>query len=409
MGSSNSVEAANEEADNVMLMIDRKCNSYVMSVEHTNSVVDITLDGLRKEIFALIEPLRSSKHFVDLGMEDMSEVLQLVEHHGNTQKFAIQRMLDIMFEAQTTFEEMCDSTMANADVDDLPEVLLDEGCMTRIRHVIENLLIAYETELKSKDVCFEMAQQRCAELHRLLFKLAEVVVSDMVDSTVSEMKDAFLEDIDNMICLSMMSGEFKYALAAKECLQNIISKSIVARVSLEALPFSRRVEVEAGQDEIEQFVDDLVRKVQMHHSNEETQHFEQLMNLNMEYSDSDGDDDDDGDSGSVNASDDDNASANGSSSSSDDNSTEPEDTEDDEQSAKKKVVLKKTPPSKKRTSSKSPVSKTPPSKTPASKKKTPVQATEKSVSVSRRKRKEAVGEDDDEVTVTTRRATRARR
>lgn len=93
MGAVNSVEAATEEANAVMAMIDRKCNSYMLSVEHTNSVVDITLDGLRKEIFALIEPLRSSKNLVDLGMEDMGAVLQQVETHANTQKFIIQRLL----------------------------------------------------------------------------------------------------------------------------------------------------------------------------------------------------------------------------------------------------------------------------------------------------------------------------
>lgn len=93
MGTTNSVEAATAEAESVMQMIDRKCNSYVLSVEHTSSVVDITLDGLRKEIFALIEPLRSSKNLVDLGMEDMGAVLQGVEQHANTQKFVIQRLL----------------------------------------------------------------------------------------------------------------------------------------------------------------------------------------------------------------------------------------------------------------------------------------------------------------------------
>lgn len=352
MGANNSTEAAYDEVTHVKGLIDRKCNSYVMSVEQTHSVVDITLSGLRKEIFALIEPLRSSKNLVDLGMEDMAAMLEGVEHHANTQKFTVQRLLDIMFEAQTTFEELSDFTMANADVDDVPEVLLDEGCMTSMRLIIENLLYGYEKELKTKKLSNEMVKQRCDELHRLLFKLAEVTVSEMVDSTVAEMKDAFLEDIDNMICLSMMSGEFKHALEAKECLQSIISKSIIARVSLEALPFSRRVEVEAGQDEIEQFVDDLVRKVQMHHSNEETQHFEQLMNMDLDYGDINDevesvddedesvDDEDEGvdEEDEIEDNEGDNNSDNDSTSS-DDNSTEPEDTEDDSEELDDDVVV----------------------------------------------------------------------
>lgn len=93
MGATNSVEAATTEADHCKNQIDRKCNSYVLSIEHTNSVVDITLDGLRKEIFALIEPLRSSKSIVDLGIEDLGAILQGVEYHANTQKFVIQRLL----------------------------------------------------------------------------------------------------------------------------------------------------------------------------------------------------------------------------------------------------------------------------------------------------------------------------
>ena len=286
MGTTNSVEAATEEVENVMQMVDRKCNSYMMCVEHTSSVVDVSLSGLRKEIFDLIAPLRDSKHLVDLGMEDMAAMLERVERHANTQKFVVQRLLDIMFQAQANFGEMAESTMANADVDDVPDVLLDEGLMTSMRLVIEDIYVKdFEEELNSKQLTAEMTSRRCDELHRLLFKLAEVTVSEMVEDTVTEMKDAFLEDIDNMICISMMSGDFKQTLGAKECLQQIISKSIIARVSLEALPFSRRVEVESGQDEIEQFVDNLVRKVQMHHSNEETQHFEQLMNLDLEYSD----------------------------------------------------------------------------------------------------------------------------
>lgn len=386
MGASNSVEAATEEADGVMQMINRKCNSYVMSVEHTNSVVDVTLEGLRKEIFALIEPLRSSKNLVDLGMEDMASVLQGVEHHANTQKHVIQRLVDVMFGAQSTFEEMADNTMASADVDDIPDVLLDEGIMTDMRLIIENLLHAYEVELQAKDVTVLMTKQRCDELHRLLFKLAEVTVSEMVEATVSEMKDAFIEDIDNMICLNMMTGEFKKAAAAKVCLQSIISKSLIARVSLEALPFSRRVEVEAGQDEIEQFVDDLVRKVQMHHSTENTLHFEELMQLDVEYSDEISDE----------------ISDDGSDSSSDDNSTEPENNDEDSDGEENDILTEPranpptTSPQTKKTPVKASTTKETPSKTPASVR-------------TARKRKDTSTPIDDEISVSDNRATRARR
>lgn len=305
-----------------------------------------------------------------------------------------------MFDAQSTFEEMADNTMANADVDDVPEVLLDEGIMTKMRLLIENLLYEYELELQAKNVSSSNAKQRCDELHRLLFKLAEATVSDMVDITVSEMKDTFLEDIDHMISLHMMTGQFKVALEAKECLQAIISKSLIARVSLEALPFSRRVEVEAGQDEIEQFVNDLVRKVQMYHCNESTQNCEQLMNLDVDFSDN-------SDSVSTDESD--------VSSSDDDQSTEPEDSDEDtekeEEEEEEKEEEEEVPTSlvkskaKKAASNIAATQNSPISvkKDPASAKKTPLKTR------ATRKRKDAATPVDDEVSVTDRRVSRPRR
>ena len=92
-----------------MNMIDRKCNTYLLSVEHTNSVVDVTPDGLRKEIFALIEPLRSSEHLMELGVEDMGAVLLGVEQHANTQKFIIQRLLVGSLQSFVAFRNaLCD-------------------------------------------------------------------------------------------------------------------------------------------------------------------------------------------------------------------------------------------------------------------------------------------------------------
>ena len=292
--------------------------------------------------------------------------------------------------------------MASADVDDVPEVLLDEGIMIRMRLIIENLLHVYNQELQVKDVSEAMVQQRCDELHRLLFKLAEVTVSEMVDATVSEMKVTFLEDIKHMIRSKLLAGQFKQALIAKECLQTILSKSLIARVSLEALPFSRRLEVEAAQEEIEQVVDDLIRKVQLYHSNEATADFEQLMHLDVDYSDSD--DSDDGES---------DADGDAFSSSSDDNSTEPEDSEEDidvEQEPTNSVKsAKKSLQAQKLSSKVAPmplsVKKDSISATKAAPvKKTPVQKSPARVT---RKRKDTATPVDDEVSVTEKRATRS--
>ena len=281
MGNSTSSELAEEEAKKVKEAIARKCDCYVISIEHTNSVVDVKLNGLRKEISDLVDPLREMPCVQELGLLGMSAILEDVENFANEHKFLIKRMLDIMFQTQNEFEEMCQRHMNETSTEEAQDdEMLDEDCMAEMRAAIENIVRGYETELDSMGIPLSYQAKRGDELRRLLFKLAESTVSETVEGFVQELKEYAMEEIDNDLCLGMMSGQFTDATAAKEALRRIISKSIIARASLEALPFSRRIDIEAAQDEVALHVDQLVRRIQMNHVHS-AEELVSVMNIDM--------------------------------------------------------------------------------------------------------------------------------
>ena len=266
MGSNTSSELARDEARKVKECIARKCDCYVIAIEHTNSVVDVKLQGLRKEISDLVNPLRELPCVRELGMLGMSAILEDVENFANEHKFLIEKMLEIMFETQNKFEEMCQRHMNETSIEVAPDnEMLDENCMAEMRSAIENIVKAYECELNNKGIPIRYQAKRGDELRRLLFNLAETTVSETVEGLVQELKDSSLEEVDNDLCLGMISGHFSDVATSKEALKQIITKSIIARASLEALPFSRRVDIEAAQDEVALHVDQLVRRIQMNH------------------------------------------------------------------------------------------------------------------------------------------------
>jgi hypothetical protein len=252
----------------------RKCNCYLASIEHTNSVVDIKLSKLREEISSIIIPLRDIPVIQNLGMLGMAAVLEDIEIFANTQKHAIQRLLDILHETQGTFEKITTTALwpsSEENEGEEKDIFLDEVCMTQIRLTIESLILNYANELAELDLTDDLKLKRCSELERLLFKLGESTVSEAVNDFIYELKDAAIEEIDNDLTQDMLSGDFSNPEFVKATLQHIIIKSSITRESLEQLPFSRRIELETAQEEIAAHVDQLIRRIQLNyiHSPEE--------------------------------------------------------------------------------------------------------------------------------------------
>jgi hypothetical protein len=287
MGSNQSLQHSDDETasldclqhiNTLKQQILRKCHCYLASIEHTNSVVDIKLSKLREEISSLIIPLREIPVIQGLGMLGMAAILEDIEIFANTQKHAIQRLLDILHETQGTFEKITTTTLwpsseggaGDGNKED-QDIFLDEVCMNEIRLTIESLLQSYANELDELDLTEEIKNKRCSELERLLFKLGESTVSEAVNDFIYELKDAAIEEIDNDLTQDMLSGDFSNPEFVKATLQHIIIKSSITRDSLEQLPFSRRIELETAQEEIAAHVDQLIRRIQLNyiHSPEE--------------------------------------------------------------------------------------------------------------------------------------------
>jgi hypothetical protein len=268
--------------------IDRKCDCYVAAIEHTTSPVDIKLQKLRHEISDILIPLRDIDEIQNLGMLGMAAVLEDIENYANTQKHVIQRLLDIISETESVFEAITmkslyptESNMILANwsdaanggsSDDDQDLFLDEISMTEIRNKIESLVSSYATELGELDLLTRPQKiKRTDELMRLLLKVGEATVSDAVSVFISELKDAAVEEIDNDLTQDMLSGDFSQIDFVQATLQHIIIKATITRRSLQQLPFSRRSEIEAAQDEIATHVDQLIRRIQLNyvHSPEE--------------------------------------------------------------------------------------------------------------------------------------------
>jgi hypothetical protein len=336
MGNTASSKLAWEEAGKVKQAISRKCDCYVVSIEHTNALVDVKLTSLRKEITDLVDPLRSTPCVQELGLLGMSSVLEDVENFANEHKFIIKRMLDIMFETQTAFEEVTQRHLDVASAEEaLDEDMLDEDCMAEMRSSIEDIVLSYETELHDMGIPLYFKTKRSDELRRLLFKLAESTISDGVESFVLELKETVLQEIDNDLVQGMITGDFNDAAKVRESLKQIITDSEIALASLEALPFSRRVDIECAQDEIAQHVEQLVRRIQMHHAHS-LEDLTALMTIDRLYDNSsDEEEEEDGEDSSKE-------------SSSDQNDEEDDEEEEDEEEDEEEEVVVSVPVSAKK-------------------------------------------------------------
>jgi hypothetical protein len=151
-----------------------------------------------------------------------------------------------------------------------------------MRILIENVTSKYENDLDllpvlNEDICIN----RISKLQKLLFKLAESTISNAVQAIVDDVKNSYLEKIDNCLFNGMSSGEFHIAEFAKGILKYIINYSVLARDALEHLPFSRRIDIEYAQDHIETYTDNIIRKVQLHHCQDMT-HLATIMDLGFE-------------------------------------------------------------------------------------------------------------------------------
>lgn len=173
--------------------------------------------------------------------------------------------MEILFESQSQYEKICNTTIQQALRNDNSTGNIDELCMLEIRLKIEKSIVNYEKELHVLTLVQNIHETRCVELQRLLFKLAESTVGNAVEGMVDDIKHEYMEKIDNILFFSMSSGDFHQAEYARTALRNILQNSIVAKDTLEGLRFSRRLDIECAQDEIAATTDNIIRKVQLNY------------------------------------------------------------------------------------------------------------------------------------------------
>jgi hypothetical protein len=260
MGNSAAKELAIKEADEIKILVTRKCNSYVVGVENTTVVVNVELTDLKQELSELILPFQDRPYRSEVGLLQMSGIIEDLERHANCHKHAIYVMLQILNECQSNFEGI---TSARMDIRRRDEIVSDTAVSNELRLEVEKVLVAYEEEARESGCWDELVVQRRDELERMLFKLGDSIIIQVQENIVNEYKNNAFEQIDTILVSEMCDGTFADPESARSLLQSFVTVCSMTREALDELPFLHRVPIERAQDKLSEHVEDLIRRIQM--------------------------------------------------------------------------------------------------------------------------------------------------
>ena len=120
-------------------------------------------------------------------------------------------MFEIMAESQDKFQIIAEGKFnveADADVEEV-DLVSDDDILLEMRRVIESILLGYARELADISFDEDIAARRVTTLRRVLLKMAESVVEEVVLECISVHKESILDDIDTMFCLGLATGRFE--------------------------------------------------------------------------------------------------------------------------------------------------------------------------------------------------------
>lgn len=260
MGNSVAKELAVKEAEELKDRVARKCNGFVVGVENTSVVVNVELTDLKEEISALVLPFQDRPFRSEVGMLEMAKLIEDIERYANCHKHAIWAMMQTLTDCQERFEELVSSRM---NLNDMDNIISDTAISSELRLRIENVLVDYERDVRAAGCWDELVTLRLAELERMLFKLGDSIIIQTKENVVNEFKNSAFEQIDEILTSEMCDGTFSDPESARSLLQSFVTVYTLNRQALEELPFLQRVQIERAQDKISEYVEDLIRRIQM--------------------------------------------------------------------------------------------------------------------------------------------------
>lgn len=260
MGNSAAKEIAAEEAEQLKNQVTRKCNCFVVGVESTSVVVNVELTELKSELSALIQSYHNRPFRTEVGLLQMAKIITDIERHANYHKFAIWSMLQKLNECQTSFEELVSSKMNISKVDDM---ISDTAISNELRLRVETVVADYTSSIRDAGCWDELIELRSSQLERMLFKLGDSIIIQIKENIVNEFKNVAFEQIDEILCSEMCDGTFSDPESARSLLQSFVTVYAITRQGLEELPFLQRTQIELAQDKLSEYVEDLIRRVQM--------------------------------------------------------------------------------------------------------------------------------------------------
>ena len=169
-------------------------------------------------------------------------------------------MLELLRDSQDIFDEI---VSAKTSIDSPDEIVSDAEIADELRLMIEGLVQKYETKVRESGCDENLRATRVAELERMLFKLADAIINQAKENAVNDVKNRAYEQIDDILCTEMCDGTFSNAEAARKILQNFIAVYAVTKQALEELPFLQRAQIERAQDDLSEYIEDLIRRIQM--------------------------------------------------------------------------------------------------------------------------------------------------
>ena len=260
MGNSVAKAAVTNEAEELKQAIAEKCNSYVVGIENTSVVVDVELVELKADISNLV--LRIHKHtlIAEVGMLQMSAIIEDVERHANCHKYAIWAMMKALNESQSKFEDIVSEKL---NIQKRDEMISDTAVSNELRGEIDIIVPMYCKDLQEAGCGADLISLRRDELRRMLFKLGDNIIIQVKENIVNDYKNTAFEQIDEILCSEMSDGTFSDPYSARSLLQSLVTIYAITSESLSALPFLQRTQVESAQDKLSEYIEDLIRRVQM--------------------------------------------------------------------------------------------------------------------------------------------------
>lgn len=271
MGNSQSqatINSVNELVHKTKFDVVVKCLEYVDFMELTSAQIDSSIEDLQEELAKITEAFSRNSLIDQSPAEFYREIVGDLEKFVNGNKFSVRRLFAVLEEACAEFQTIANNISPVDFSSQNGETFLffsDDDALTSIRALCSTKIANYYGELTNASLPYNIMTSRMSTLRRMLYKEANVIVEDVVKSSISEFRNSVFEDIDNIFCLAMTKGYFSLdnKNKARGLIKVIISLANEGKEKLEFCPYTKIDFLNTAIDEISFHVEkNILRTIQ---------------------------------------------------------------------------------------------------------------------------------------------------